>query len=150
MIIGIDLGTSTTEAAVFRGGKTEMIPNPEGGVITPSAVGIDQAGNWVAGPRAMAQYLLAPKDTAIEIKRKTGTAETIQLGSASYTPVELQARLLSYVRGYASAYLGEDVRQAVISVPAYFTDLQRRETIQAGQLAGFQVERILNEPTAAA
>lgn len=148
--IGIDLGTSTTEAAVYRSGKKELILNPDGTAITPSAVGIDGSGNWVVGERARAQFLLLPESTALEVKRKTGTDETIKLGRARYTPIELQAKLLSYVRAYASEYLGESVDRAVISVPAYFNDLQRRDTIRAGELAGFTVERILNEPTAAA
>ena len=150
VIIGIDLGTSTSEACVYRSGKPEMIPNPEGQVITPSAVGLDEQGNWVVGARAKAQFLLRPENTAIEVKRKTGTGDTVAVGKASYTPVELQSRLLSYIRAYASEYLGENVMRAVISVPAYFNDLQRRETITAGEMAGFSVERILNEPTAAA
>ena len=150
IIIGIDLGTSTTEAAVYRNGQMELLTNPDGSVITPSAVGIDPSGNWVVGEKARAQYLLYPENTAIEVKRKTGTSEKLSLGTAKYTPVELQAKLLSYVRSYASEYLGENVDRAVISVPAYFNDVQRRETIRAGELAGFTVERILNEPTAAA
>lgn len=149
-MIGIDLGTSTTEAAVYRNGNKEMIPNLAGSVITPSAVGIDDGGNWVTGERAKAQYLLSPENTAIEVKRKTGTGESVLLGKNRYSPVDLQARLLSYVRTYASEYLGEDVDRAVISVPAYFNETQRRETILAGERAGFSVERILNEPTAAA
>ena len=150
VIIGIDLGTSTTEAAVYRDGKKEMIPNLEGQIITPSVVGIDSGGNWVVGERARAQYLLSPENTAIEIKRRTGTGEPVPLGKGRYHPVDLQARLLSYVRTYASEYLGENVEKAVISVPAYFNDIQRQETILSGQRAGFTVERILNEPTAAA
>lgn len=149
-MIGIDLGTSTTEAAVYRNGKKEMIPNLDGKMITPSAVGIDEGGNWVVGERARAQYLLSPENTAIEVKRKTGTGESVLLGKNRYAPADLQARLLSYVRTYASEYLGEDVDRAVISVPAYFNETQRRETILAGERAGFSVERILNEPTAAA
>lgn len=149
-IIGIDLGTSTTEAAIYRNGEKELILNPDGVVITPSAVGIDESGNWVIGDRARSQYLLRPENTAIEVKRKTGTSERVSLGNARYSPVELQAKLLSYVRSYASEYLGENVERAVISVPAYFNEIQRRETVLAGEQAGFTVERILNEPTAAA
>ncbi len=149
-IIGIDLGTSTTEAAIYRNGEKELILNPDGVVITPSAVGIDESGNWVIGDRARSQYLLRPENTAIEVKRKTGTSEKVSLGNARYSPVELQAKLLSYVRSYASEYLGENVERAVISVPAYFNEIQRRETILAGEQAGLTVERILNEPTAAA
>ncbi len=148
-VIGIDLGTSTTEAAVYRNGKTEMIPNPEGKIVTPSLVGIDDGGNWVVGEKAKAQLILSPENTAMEVKRKTGTGQKVKLGKAEYTPVELQAKLLNYVRTYASAYLGEDIRRAVISVPAYFNEIQRQETIRAGIAAGFEVERIINEPTAA-
>ena len=149
-VIGIDLGTSTTEAAVFRNGAPEMILNLEGEAIIPSAVGIDREGNWIAGARAKAQYLLEPENTAIEVKRKTGTDEQIRIGKVTYEPMELQAKLLTYVRTYVSEFLGESVERAVISVPAYFDNLQRTETILAGRLAGFTVERILNEPTAAA
>lgn len=149
-VIGIDLGTSTTEAAVIIDGKPVMIINPCGEIITPSAVGIDSDGNWVAGERARAQYLLSPDKTAIEIKRKIGTDEKINLGRQSYTPIALSARLLEYVKNYASEYLGEEITRAVISVPAYFDDIQRQATVKAGMEAGLQVERIINEPTAAA
>ncbi len=149
IIIGIDLGTSTTEAAVYRDGKPILIPNPEGNVITPSVVGLDESGNWVVGERARAQMLLAPERTAAEVKRKTGTGTTITMNNVEYQPVELQSRLLSYVRSYASAWLGENVTRAVISVPAYFNNIQRQETIQAGEMAGLEVDRIINEPTAA-
>ena len=104
----------------------------------------------MVGSRARAQYLLEPGNTAIEVKRKTGTGETVKIGKTQYEPVELQARLLSYVRSYASEYLGENVERAVISVPAYFDNRQRLETVMAGHQAGFFVERIINEPTAAA
>lgn len=149
-VIGIDLGTSTTEAAVYRDGKPEMIFNLSGDVVTPSAVGMDEHGNWVVGERARAQLLLSPENTAIEIKRKIGTSEKIRIGGTVWTPVDLSARILEYVRSYASKFLQEDIRRAVISVPAYFNDIQRQETIAAGKKAGLSVERILNEPTAAA
>ena len=149
-IIGIDLGTSTTEAAVYKDGKPCLILNFMNEVVTPSAVGIDDSGNWVIGEKARAQYLLAPENTAIEIKRGIGTGQTFRIGKKDYDAVELSARLLEYVKTYASEYLGEDVSRAVISVPAYFNDIQRQQTIRAGRQAGFQVERILNEPTAAA
>lgn len=149
-ILGIDLGTSTTECAVYENGIPKMILNFENNVITPSVIGIDESGNWVAGERAKAQYLLSPENTAIEVKRKIGTSEKIKVGKQEYTASELSAKLLSYVREYASERLGKDINQAVISVPAYFNEIQRRETIEAGKLAGFEVERILNEPTAAA
>ncbi len=149
-VIGIDLGTSTTEAAVFRDGKPLLLPNAEGERITPSVVGIDESGNWVVGERARAQLLLSPENTAMEVKRLMGTGRTVRLGKRGYTPVELSAKLLEYVRNYAAAALGQDITRAVISVPAYFDDIQRQETVMAGKLAGFTVERILNEPTAAA
>lgn len=149
-IIGIDLGTSTTEAAVIRDGKPVMIVNLENEIITPSAVGKDPEGNFMIGEKARAQYLLSPENTAIEIKRKIGTTEKIPLGGLSYTPVELSAKLLEYVKSYASEYLNEPITRAVISVPAYFDDIQRQATVEAGTKAGLEVERILNEPTAAA
>ncbi len=149
-VIGIDLGTSTTEAAVIKDGKPVMLVNLENEIITPSAVGIDQEGNFIVGEKARAQYLLSPKNTAIEIKRKMGTFDKIPLGRQNYSPIELSAKLLEYVKTYASEYLEEEVTRAVISVPAYFDDIQRQATVEAGMLAGLQVERILNEPTAAA
>ena len=149
-IIGIDLGTSTTEAAVIKDGIPVMIANLDKEMITPSAVGIDASGNFVIGARAKAQYLLSPENTAIEIKRKIGTGRTISLGKRAYTPIELSAKLLEYVKTYASEFLGEEITRAVISVPAYFDDIQRQATVKAGMEAGFAVERIINEPTAAA
>ena len=149
-IIGIDLGTSTTEAAVIQNGKPLMIFNLENEIITPSAVGIDADGKFVIGEKARAQYLLSPENTAIEVKRKIGTNEKIPLGQETYTPVELSAKLLEYVKSYASEYLKTEITRAVISVPAYFDDLQRQATVEAGNKAGLEVMRILNEPTAAA
>lgn len=150
MIIGIDLGTSTTEAAVYRNGAVEMIPNSDGQIVTPSAIGIDDEGEIVLGEKARSQYVVYPERTAIEVKRKLGTDARIHLGEKAYTPVELSSMLLSYIRSCASEYLGEDVTRAVISVPAYFNDIQRQEVIQAGKAAGFTVERLIHEPTAAA
>lgn len=149
-VIGIDLGTSTTEAAVFQDGKPVMIKNFENDVITPSVIGLDEEGSFVIGEKARAQYLMAPERTAIEIKRKMGTDEMIALGSRTFTPVELSAKLLEYVKEYVSDYMGEEITRAVISVPAYFDDIQRKATVAAGAKAGLEVERILNEPTAAA
>ena len=149
-IIGIDLGTSTTEAAVIRNGKPEMLLNLEGQIITPSAVGIDQTGNWVIGEKARAQYLLSPENTAIEVKRKIGSGDLIPVGKQKYNPISLSAKLLEYVRHFASEALDEEITHAVISVPAYFNDIQRQCVVRAGTEAGFVVDRILNEPTAAA
>ena len=149
-VIGIDLGTSTTEAAIYRNGIAEMILNLEQEIITPSVVGIDNSGKWVVGQRAKSQLILSPENTAMEVKRKIGTSDQFVIGGKPYTPVQLSARLLEYVRNYASDYLGEEITHAVISVPAYFNETQRKETIAAGTQAGLKVDRILNEPTAAA
>ena len=149
-VIGIDLGTSTTEAAIIRDGKPQMLMNLEGQIITPSFIGLDASGNWVVGEKARAQYLLAPERTAMEVKRSIGGKEEITLGDKSYSPQDLSAKLLEYVRQYASTAAGEVITHAVISVPAYFTDVQRQIVVAAGKQAGFSVERILNEPTAAA
>ncbi len=149
-IIGIDLGTTTTEAAIYRDNKPEMILNFDGQIVTPSVVGLDESGNMIVGEKARAQYILAPERTAIEMKRKIGTKKPIKLGKESFSAVELSANLLSYVKRYASQYLEEEITRAVISVPAYFDDIQRQEVVEAGKKAGFVVERIINEPTAAA
>lgn len=149
-IIGIDLGTATTEAAIFTDGQVHMIPNPDQQNITPSAVGLDETGKITVGEQAKASYLLAPERTVIEVKRKIGTGEQIRLGKKTFTPAEISAEILKYVKAYSSQHLGEEISRAVISVPAYFDDKQRREVVEAGNLAGFQVERIINEPTAAA
>lgn len=150
IIIGIDLGTTTTEAAIYRDKKAEMILNFDGQIVTPSAVGLDESGNLIVGEKARAQYILAPERTAIEMKREIGSGKAIRLGRESFSAMELSADLLSYVKRYAAQYLDEEVTRAVISVPAYFDDLQRQEVVEAGKRAGFKVERIINEPTAAA
>jgi len=149
-VIGIDLGTTTSEAAIYRNGKVEMILNFDGQIVTPSVVGLDESGNMIVGEKARAQYILAPERTAIEMKRKIGSGEMIRLGKASFSAMELSANLLSYIKRYVAQYLEEDVTRAVISVPAYFDDIQRQEVVEAGKKAGFTVERIINEPTAAA
>lgn len=149
-IIGIDLGTSTSEAVVFKNGKTVMIPNPEGEFITPSVVGLDENGRFLIGKSAEEQYLLYPERTVIEVKRKMGSGEKIKLDQTEYSPKEISAEILSYLKHYAEEYLQTEVDRAVITVPAYFTNQQRNETIEAGELAGLSVERIINEPTAAA
>lgn len=150
VIIGIDLGTSTTEAAVLRDGKPELILNSDGEKVTPSVVGMDDDGNLLVGMPALSRQILAPESTVLEIKRKMGSREKVRLGNASFTPEEISARILSYVRKFAGEYLGEDICRAVISVPAYFDEVQRQATVEAGRQAGFTVERIINEPTAAA
>ena len=139
LIIGIDLGTATTEAAVFRDGKADMILNFNEKIVTPSVVGLDESGNFVIGEKAKAQYIMAPDRTAIEIKRKMGSKDKIYLGRQSFTPVELSSMLLSYVKRYASQQLGEEITRAVISVPAYFDDIQRQAVVEAGEKAGLKV-----------
>ena len=149
-IIGIDLGTSTSEAAVFEDGRASLIPGPEGAPIIPSVIGIDDAGNWVCGERARSQLLLSPERTAMEVKRLIGTDTMVPIGKERFSPVDLSARLLGFIKSYASESLQEEITRAVISVPAYFDDIQRQEIVTAGSMAGLSVERILNEPTAAA
>lgn len=149
-IIGIDLGTSTTEAAVLQNGKPVMLLNFDGMEVTSSVVGTDESGNLLVGEKAKSQLIMAPERTVLEVKRKMGSNEKISLGKQQYTPIEISSMILEYVKRYASAYLDEDIMQAVISVPAYFDDIQRQATVEAGRKAGFAVERIINEPTAAA
>lgn len=149
-IIGIDLGTSTTEAAVYQDGKPVIMLNFDGKEVTPSIVGLDDSGNIIVGEKAEAQLLIAPDRTVREVKRLIGTDQSITMGKRSYSPVEISTMILSYVRNYAAKYLDMDVERAVISVPAYFDELQRQETMEAGNAAGFFVDRIINEPTAAA
>lgn len=149
-IIGIDLGTSTSEVAVLENGKPVIIKNREGDVITPSVVGINEEGEIIVGRNARDQYLLKPRDTVMEVKRLMGSGKKVSMGANEYTPEEISSYILKYLKGCAEDYLGEPVTRAVITVPAYFTDEQRRVTVEAGRLAGFNVERIINEPTAAA
>ena len=149
-VIGIDLGTSTTEVAIIKEGKPEMIPNLEGNIIIPTMIGITEEGEMVFGERAKAQLLTEPDKTVMEIKRKIGTGEMISMAGKQYSAMELSEKFLQHVKTYVEEALGEEIKRAVISVPAYFDDKKRQETLEAGKRAGFQVERILNEPTAAA
>ncbi|WP_297430231.1 Hsp70 family protein [Clostridium sp.] len=149
-IIGIDLGTSTSEVAVFENGKAVVIKNKEGEVITPSVVGISQDNELIVGKDARDQLILRPANTVIEVKRLMGSGKTVTMGEKEYKPEEISSYILSYLKDCAEAYIGEKVERAVITVPAYFTDEQRRATVEAGKLSGFKVERIINEPTAAA
>ena len=147
-IIGIDLGTTNSCAAVLEAGAPKVIPNPEGGRTTPSVVAFKK-GERIVGEAAKRQALTNP-NTVSSIKRKMGTSEKVELEGKKYTPEEISAMILSYIKDYAEAYLGEKVDKAVITVPAYFTDSQRQATKNAGKIAGLEVERIINEPTAAA
>jgi len=149
-IVGIDLGTSTSEIAVLKDGKPFVIPNDLGEFITPSVVGLDDDGRIIAGRQARDQLLLKPDNTVIEVKRLMGSDTTVTMGGKEYTPQQISSYILSYLLACAGKYLGEKIERAVITVPAYFSDRQRRATVEAGQLAGIKVERIINEPTAAA
>jgi len=148
-MIGIDLGTSTSEIAVLENGKPCVIPNDIGEYITPSVVGISEEGKIIAGSEALEQFLLKPENTVVEVKRLMGTGMTVTMGGKEYTPQEISSFILRYLIEGAETYLNEKIDRAVITVPAYFSDEQRKATVEAGRLAGIKVERIINEPTAA-
>ncbi len=147
-IIGIDLGTTNSCVSVMEGGECKVVTNPEGNRTTPSVVAFKN-GERIVGDAAKRQ-VVTNKNTVISIKRKIGTNEKVTLEGKDYTPQEVSAMILQYLKGYAEDYLGEKVDKAVITVPAYFNDAQRQATKDAGKIAGLEVERIINEPTAAA
>src|SRR5574344_1630204 len=147
-IIGIDLGTTNSCVSVLEAGEAKVIPNPEGGRTTPSVVAFKN-GERIVGDAAKRQ-VVTNKDTVSSIKRLMGTDEKVEAADKKYSPEEISAMILSYMKDYAEAYLGEKVTKAVITVPAYFNDSQRQATKNAGKIAGLEVERIINEPTAAA
>ncbi|MEA4873794.1 MAG: molecular chaperone DnaK [Anaerorhabdus sp.] len=147
-IIGIDLGTTNSCVAVMEGNEAKVITNPEGNRTTPSVVAFKN-GERIVGDAAKRQ-VVTNKDTISSIKRLMGTDEKVTLEGKQYTPQEISAMILQYMKSYAEAYLGEKVDKAVITVPAYFNDAQRQATKDAGKIAGLEVERIINEPTAAA
>ena len=147
-IIGIDLGTTNSCVSVLEGGEAHVIPNPEGGRTTPSVVAFKK-GERIVGDAAKRQAITNP-NTVSSIKRLMGTSKKVELEGKKYTPEEISAMILSYMKDYAESYLGEKVTKAVITVPAYFNDSQRQATKNAGKIAGLEVERIINEPTAAA
>jgi len=146
-IIGIDLGTTNSCVAVLEAGSANVIPNPEGGRTTPSVVAFKN-GERIVGDAAKRQALTNP-NTVSSIKRLMGTDKKTEIDGKKYTPEEISAMILSYMKDYAEKYLGEKVEKAVITVPAYFNDAQRQATKNAGKIAGLEVERIINEPTAA-
>ena len=148
-IVGIDLGTSTSEIAVLKDGKPYVIPNHMGETITPSVDGVSNDGRIIVGSEAKEQLLLRPEDTVMEVKRLMGIDTRINMARKQYTPQEISAFLIKYLADCASSHLGETIDRVVITVPAYFSDEQRRATVEAGKLAGLKVERIINEPTAA-
>ncbi|NLW28870.1 MAG: molecular chaperone DnaK [Erysipelothrix sp.] len=147
-IIGIDLGTTNSAVAVMENGKAEIITNPEGNRTTPSVVAFKN-GERIVGDAAKRQ-VVTNKHSVQSIKREMGTNHKVTLEGKEYTPEEISAMILQYLKGYAEEYLGEKVTRAVITVPAYFNDAQRQATKDAGKIAGLEVERIINEPTAAA
>lgn len=150
MIIGIDLGTTNCACAVWRDGRAELVPNSLGQTLTPSAVSLDEQGEVLTGLPARERQSTHPDRTVTAFKRYMGTAKTLRLGKRDFLPEELSALMLASLKRDAEAHLGEMVTEAVITVPAYFNDKQRKATRRAGQLAGLKVERLINEPTAAA
>ena len=149
-IIGIDLGTTNSCVAVMEGGEPVVIANAEGARTTPSVVAFSKTGERMVGQVAKRQAITNPDRTISSIKREMGSNYTVAVDGKSYTPQEISSMILAKLKGDAEAYLGEKVDSAVITVPAYFTDAQRQATKDAGQIAGLDVKRIINEPTAAA
>ncbi len=153
-IIGIDLGTTNSEAAVMQGGRPVIVPSAEGstygGKMFPSVVAFTKDGQILVGEPAKRQAVLNPEGTIIQIKRKMGTDHKVEVKKKKYTPQEISAMILRKIKTDAEAFLGEEVKQAVITVPAYFNDNQRQATKDAGAIAGLEVLRLINEPTAAA
>ena len=148
--IGIDLGTTNSCVAVMEGGEPVVIPNPEGARTTPSVVAFSKTGERMVGQVAKRQAVTNADRTISSIKREMGTNYKVTIDGKSYTPQEISAMILQKLKADAEAYLGEPVTEAVITVPAYFTDAQRQATKDAGKIAGLDVKRIINEPTAAA
>src|SRR5690554_3659570 len=149
-VIGIDLGTTNSVVAVVEGGEPVIIPNAEGGRTTPSVVAFTKEGERLVGQAAKRQAVLNPDRTVMSIKRKMGTNHRVRIDDKEYTPQEISAMILQKLKADAENYLGAPVTKAVITVPAYFNDSQRQATKDAGKIAGLEVLRIINEPTAAA
>ena len=149
-IIGIDLGTTNSCVAVFEGGEPTVIPNPEGSRTTPSVVAFTKTGERIVGQVAKRQAITNPDKTVMSIKRHMGSDYKVNIDGKGYTPQEISAMTLQKLKADAEAYLGTPVTEAVITVPAYFSDAQRQATKDAGKIAGLEVKRIINEPTAAA
>lgn len=149
-IVGIDLGTTNSGIAYMEGGKPTLIPNAEGKRLTASVVGITPKGEIIVGELAKRQAVSMPERTVRSIKRKMGQDYKVKIGDKEYTPQEISAMILTKMKKDAEAFLGEPIEKAVITVPAYFNDSQRQATRDAGRIAGFEVERIVNEPTASA
>lgn len=149
-IIGIDLGTTNSEVAVVQSGQAKIISLADGNKMLPSVVGIGEDQAILVGTSALNQYLLAPERTVKSIKRKMGQAEKVSMQGQDYSPQEISAAILKELKQVAESYLGHEVQKAVITVPAYFNDAQRQATREAGEIAGLDVVRMINEPTAAA
>jgi len=148
--VGIDLGTTNSVVSVFEGGEPTVIPNAEGARTTPSVVAFSKSGEVLVGEVAKRQAITNPDRTIRSIKREMGTDHTVDIDGKKWTPQEISARILAKLKTDAESYLGDKVTEAVITVPAYFDDAQRQATKEAGQVAGLEVLRIINEPTAAA
>ena len=149
-IIGIDLGTTNSCVAVYEGSEPIVIPNPEGARTTPSVVGFSKTGERMIGQVAKRQAITNPDRTVMSIKRHMGSDYKVTIDGKALTPQEISAMVLQKLKADAEAYLGTKVTDAVITVPAYFSDAQRQATKDAGKIAGLEVKRIINEPTAAA
>jgi len=149
-ILGIDLGTTNSEIAIYRDGRPEVLGDDQGRIILPSMVGLTETGELLVGAEARNQFLLYPERTVRSIKRRMGSDAKVQLGGREYKPQEISAIILSRLKEIAQARLGRPIRKAVITVPAYFSDTQRQATREAGEIAGLEVARVINEPTAAA
>ena len=152
IILGIDLGTTNSVVSYLQAdGKVKVIPNPEGTMTTPSVVAFKASGEEIVGNAAKRQAVTNP-DTVSSIKRIMGSAEKVDIKcvNKSFTPQEISAKVLAYMKKYAEKNIGQTISKAVITVPAYFNDAQRQATKDAGKIAGLEVERIINEPTAAA
>jgi len=149
-IVGIDLGTTNSEIAIYRDGRPEVLGDGQGRIILPSVVGLSETGDLLVGEEARNQFLLYPDRTVRSIKRRMGSDARVRLGDRDYAPQEISAIILSRLKETAQQRLGRPVRKAVITVPAFFSDAQRQATREAGEIAGLEVARIINEPTAAA
>ncbi|MFL5253485.1 MAG: Hsp70 family protein [Rhodopila sp.] len=149
-IVGIDLGTTNSEIAIYRNGRPEVLADAQGRIIVPSVVGLSETGDLLVGEEARNQAMLYPERTVRSIKRRMGSDARVHLGERDYSPQEISAIILSRLKEIAQQRLGQAVRKAVITVPAYFSDAQRQATREAGEIAGLEVVRIINEPTAAA
>ena len=149
-IVGIDLGTTNSCVSVIEGGEAVVIPNAEGSRTTPSVVAFGKDGERMVGQVAKRQAVTNPERTVTSIKRQMGSDYKVKIDDKKYTPQEISAMILQKLKTDAEAYLGDKIVEAVITVPAYFTDSQRQATKDAGKIAGMEVKRIINEPTAAA